>query len=409
MMKIAGPGWNSAQTSRVVFRFGFLSPEEWNMKKRLFITTAIGLLLGTAAFAQSSSEQPRANSPATQSQTNSNSPPVPAASSNSSSPSATSSQGSPSQGSPSQSSTPSAQNAQSTPTETSKSGTATSQSGAGPASTGNNGPTSSQARSNDNATTAPSQAQSNQPSNPSNQAQSNPATNNQSQAAPSGSNANSTNTNSNAGAQPSTNTAAQPNNQTNTAQSRSSNVSVSANLNESQRTRVSESIARLNVAPLNNVNFALSVGTVVPRDVRFQPLPTDIVEVMPQYRGYDFFVVRDDIVIVEPSSYRIVDVLPRGGTSTAAAPAPHKATFSERDREVIRKHARARSEQRTTGSVASTRVRVGDRLPESVEMRSFPDEAFRESPALREYRYIERDNRTYLIEPRERTIIEEVE
>jgi hypothetical protein len=254
-----------------------------------------------------------------------------------------------------------------------------------------------------NAASAPS-------SNSSNQAQGKtaPATNDQSQASPTGGN-----TNSSAGAQPSTNTAAQPsNNQTNTAQSRSSNVNVSANLNESQRTRVSESVARLNVAPLNNVNFSLSVGTVVPSDVRFQPLPADIVEVMPQYRGYDFFVVRNDIVIVEPSTYRIVDVLPRAGRSTAAAPAPatqHKATFSERDREIIRKHARTRTEERTTGSVSSTRVRVGDRLPESVEIRSFPDEAYREAPSLREYRYIERDNRTYVIEPRERTIIEEID
>src|SRR6266704_3510427 len=39
------------------------------------------------------------------------------------------------------------------------------------------------------------------------------------------------------------------NTQSNTAQSNSSNVSVSASLNETQRTRVSESIARLNVAP----------------------------------------------------------------------------------------------------------------------------------------------------------------
>jgi len=44
---------------------------------------------------------------------------------------------------------------------------------------------------------------------------------------------------------------------------------------------------------------------VVPRDVRFQPLPPDIVEVMPQYRGYNFFVVRDEIVIVEPATYKI--------------------------------------------------------------------------------------------------------
>src|SRR5260370_14202038 len=98
-----------------------------------------------------------------------------------------------------------------------------------------------------------------------------------------------------------------------------------------------------------------------------------MVEVMPQYRGYNFFVVRDEIVIVEPATYKIVDVLPRTGRSTAAAPAPHKTTFSDRDREVIREHARSsRIEQRTTGSAASTRARVRERLPDSVDIRSFP-------------------------------------
>jgi hypothetical protein len=360
------------------------------MKERLLITTAIGLMLSTAAFAQSPSEQPKNNPPpAAQNQTNSNSS-APAASSSTSSPS----------------STPSTQS-QSTPSGTGS--TTTSQSG-------------------NNAAPAPSQAQSAQPSNSPAQAQSNtapPANTNQTQSSPTGTN--------NAGTQPSTNTAAQPSNnqtntaaqpstnqtntaaqpstnQTNTAQSSSSNVRVSASLNETQRTRVSESIARLNVAPLNNVNFSLSVGTVVPRDVRFQPLSPDVVEVMPQYRGYNFFVVRDEIVIVEPTTYKIVDVLPRTGRSTAAAPAPHRTTFSDRDREVIRKHARSsRTEQRTTGSATSTRVKVGERLPDSVEIRSFPDEVYRESPSLREYRYIERENRTYLIEPRERTIIEEID
>src|SRR6267378_2202303 len=317
------------------------------MKERLLITTAIGLMLSTAAFAQSPSEQPKNNPPpAAQNQTNSNSS-APAASSSTSSPS----------------STPSTQS-QSTPSGTGS--TTTSQSG-------------------NNAAPAPSQAQSAQPSNSPAQAQSNtapPANTNQTQSSPTGTN--------NAGTQPSTNTAAQPSNnqtntaaqpstnQTNTAQSSSSNVRVSASLNETQRTRVSESIARLNVAPLNNVNFSLSVGAVVPRDVRFQPLSPDVVEVMPQYRGYNFFVVRDEIVIVDQTTYKIVDVLPRTGRSTAAAPAPHRTTFSDRDREVIRKHARSsRTEQRTTGSATSTRVKVGERLPDSVEIRSFPDEVYR--------------------------------
>jgi Protein of unknown function (DUF1236) len=85
---------------------------------------------------------------------------------------------------------------------------------------------------------------------------------------------------------------------------------------------------------------------------------------------------------------------------------PHQSYFprqmTDKDREIIRKHARSsRTEQRTTGSnTTTTRARVGERLPESVEIRSFPETVYRESPSLREYRYIERDNRTYVIEPR---------
>ena len=89
---------------------------------------------------------------------------------------------------------------------------------------------------------------------------------------------------------------------------------------------------------------------------------------------------------------------------------PLRSDFGK-DREIIRKHARSsRTEHRTTGSSATTsRVRIGERLPESVEIRSFPETVYRESTRLREYLYIERDNRNYVIEPRERAIIEEVD
>jgi hypothetical protein len=271
-----------------------------------------------------------------------------------------------------------------------------------------------------------SQAQGNAPASSGSQAQQSPAGGanaNRAAEQPSNANTNRTaeqpnNANSNAnqtaqqpnGANSNT-TAQQPDNRTNTAQSPSSRVNTSVNIGERERTRVSQSIDRLNVRPLNNVNFALSVGTVVPRDVHFEPLPADVVEIVPQYRGYDFFVVRDEIVIVEPSSYKIVTVMPRSGGSTASAPAPsqRKVTFSDRDREVIRKHARAHTESRTTGSATSTRVRVGDRLPDSVEVESFSDEDYRDAPVLREYRYIHRDDRTYVVEPQERRVIEEID
>lgn len=74
---------------------------------------------------------------------------------------------------------------------------------------------------------------------------------------------------------------------------------------------------------------------MISRDVRLQPLPDDVVEVVPQYRGYDFFVVRDEIVIVEPSTYKIVtastSVLRRpSGGKAAASSQPHLAFFPSR-------------------------------------------------------------------------------
>ncbi|WP_312015693.1 DUF1236 domain-containing protein [Bradyrhizobium liaoningense] len=265
----------------------------------------------------------------------------------------------------------------------------------------------------------PSQAQTNQPSNqtnpPSNQAQTNAPSSTQTQSAnPPASGSNQAQSPTGSGG--STNTAQQPNNQRNTAdRSSNTNVNASVNINDQQRTRISQSISHLNVQPLNSVNFSLSVGTVVPRDVRLQPLPAEVVEVVPQYRGYNFVLVKDEIVIVEPSSSKIVAVMPYSDRSTAAAPArteQRKTTFSDRDREVVRKHAKARPVERergTTGSTARTEIRRGERVPEGVAIEAFPEDVYRDAPTLREYRYINRDSRTYIVDPQERMIIEEID
>jgi hypothetical protein len=48
-------------------------------------------------------------------------------------------------------------------------------------------------------------------------------------------------------------------------------------------------------------------------------------------------------------------------------------------------------------------------LPDSVEVEEFPEAVYREAPSLRDYRYIERENRTYLVDPGERRVIEEID
>ncbi len=83
----------------------------------------------------------------------------------------------------------------------------------------------------------------------------------------------------------------------------------SAALSTEQRSKISTTIKQTNVQPVRDVNFSIAVGTVVPRSVSLHPLPPAVIEVYPQWRGYRFVLVEDEIVIIEPSSYKIVAVI----------------------------------------------------------------------------------------------------
>jgi hypothetical protein len=82
-----------------------------------------------------------------------------------------------------------------------------------------------------------------------------------------------------------------------------------ASLTSEQRSKITSDIRQTNVKRETNVNFNISVGTVVPRSMTLHALPPTVVEVYPQWRGYRFVLVGDEIIIIEPGSYRIVAVI----------------------------------------------------------------------------------------------------
>jgi peptidoglycan hydrolase-like protein with peptidoglycan-binding domain len=89
-------------------------------------------------------------------------------------------------------------------------------------------------------------------------------------------------------------------------------------LTAQQRTRIQQTVlAGSNVPRVNNVNFALSVGTVVPTSVRVIDAAPALIEINPQWRGHQYFVVRDDIIIVDRSR-KIVAVVPVGSSGSGA-------------------------------------------------------------------------------------------
>jgi Protein of unknown function (DUF1236) len=87
-------------------------------------------------------------------------------------------------------------------------------------------------------------------------------------------------------------------------------TNIDVNLTPEKRTRIHEMIVKERNAPrVSNPNFSVSVGTRVPRTVRFVAVPQTIVEVEPAWRGFEYFMVGDEIVIVDPRSLEIVAVI----------------------------------------------------------------------------------------------------
>jgi hypothetical protein len=85
----------------------------------------------------------------------------------------------------------------------------------------------------------------------------------------------------------------------------------SVQLSEDQRSQIKTIIGRERGPRLgSNVHFNVSVGTRVPRNVHVVVLPEQIVRIVPEYRGYDYFLIGDEIVIVDPRTLEIVAIIP---------------------------------------------------------------------------------------------------
>ena len=93
------------------------------------------------------------------------------------------------------------------------------------------------------------------------------------------------------------------------SQTTTGQAAAGAKLSGEQRTKITTVIRGEHVQPLTHANFSISVGTRVPRDVSFRPLPTEVVTIYPEWRGYEFVLVNEQIVVVDPRTLEIVAVI----------------------------------------------------------------------------------------------------
>jgi hypothetical protein len=84
----------------------------------------------------------------------------------------------------------------------------------------------------------------------------------------------------------------------------------SVTLSTEQRTQIREKVFKERNAPrVGKVDFSIREGTIIPRSVHVVEVPDVIVEVHPEWRSYKYFIVNEELVIVDPATLRIVAVI----------------------------------------------------------------------------------------------------
>lgn len=81
-----------------------------------------------------------------------------------------------------------------------------------------------------------------------------------------------------------------------------------AKLTTEQRTKITSVIKEQKVERVN-LNVSVSVGTRIPTNVRVHALPQQVIVIYPEWRGYDYILVGDQIVIINPRTHEIVAIV----------------------------------------------------------------------------------------------------
>jgi hypothetical protein len=82
-----------------------------------------------------------------------------------------------------------------------------------------------------------------------------------------------------------------------------------AALSTEQHAKIRDTLRIEKSERLASVPFSTKVGEAIPGTVHLYVLPVSIMEYAPQYRGYEYILVGNEILIVDPRTMRIVAVI----------------------------------------------------------------------------------------------------
>jgi Protein of unknown function (DUF1236) len=182
-------------------------------------------------------------------------------------------------------------------------------------------------------------------------------------------------------------------------QNKSAASSKRLQISEQQRTTIHKTILEdRSVNRITRVNITINVGARIPRNIRLAVLPASVISIVPEYRSYRYFVLDDQICIVEPSSYEIVELITLSESTAARTDHPDARRLALTDEEraiLLREIDMAGDSTLGLGTLAE-----GTDVPRDVNLREFPATIVQKIPNLKDYKFFTAENRIAIVEPR---------
>jgi hypothetical protein len=176
-------------------------------------------------------------------------------------------------------------------------------------------------------------------------------------------------------------------------------------LTEEKRTNVGQTFAKDgNLNRATNVTISINVGTRLPKSVRLVALPASIIGIVPEYRSYRYVVVNDQVCIVEPNTYEIIEIIPVSG-HTAARGGTATLLLSEDERGILLREVDL-SGGSTLGLGA---IAEGADVPRDVQVRAFPDAVVQKVSKVKGYRFFTAENRLAIVDPQSSKVLMVIE
>jgi hypothetical protein len=201
--------------------------------------------------------------------------------------------------------------------------------------------------------------------------------------------------------------------------------------------------------------FSPRIGAVVPPSVQFYPLPPAVISIYPQFEGFNYVMVGEDIAIIDPADREVVTVLDEGGAGGV-----YGYGYGDEEREGIRggyegregrfegregryegRYGSAQREERYQGSrerrgeaygyaprvrldtrqeralyrgvmsesksnLRQVCVRVGDRVPQSVDLEPVPRAIAADAPDVERFEYFVLNDQVVLVDPDTRIVVD---